>query len=626
MNQVAEKPEIEPQVLDEGFKPETSGRENEIGQQADAVGHFLSREVRKRLKEVVGDGEAFSELAHPQVQVGQPGATLPAVDTSMERSSERSSSNSEVSSVELESNPDTWEPLQAIATSNSSRVNSSSSSAKSGLLASCSPVSILFNGSMFCCKGCDYKSAKESHVARHLKGVHLKVREHQCHLCGKLYSDKKGLASHLLRHTDDQGSAESGAGAGKRKVASESEASADKRYRCSLCQFESWFQESVQRHLRVVHLNLKKFSCQGCHKRFAERRSHLRHTSICPAAAVAKKSYPASGLEGQPLSQEGHKAIQEVHTQFNGARVLELDPDKHNLFERQFKKCVQLHSENQMFFCFLCNFSSADLDLARSHFRSQHFKSGLLTNPSRGGHCPYCSLKLAARLDRHIKLVHLKRKDFKCAACSKSFSRRSHLQGHSCQVKPQPQISNNLNEPEIGNLQFNLIKGPQGDISKSSNLSQSKMKDIAASNYPSQSTVTEKTLHQPCNDLEQSHSDFIPNNDLDQSNHLLRTDNLGQSSDFVMSNDGLDDNLEQSSDFILSIDLETINYEGLIDYLAQFSDLVSSSDHLLSNNFDRSDHPNDTLEQRSHPDQSSELGLNSEPPEMSTVLIGTNRQ
>ena len=142
MNQVAEKPALEPQVLDEGFKPETSGRENEIGQQADAVGHFLSREVRKRLKEVVGDGEAFSELAHPQVQVGQPGATLPAVDTSMEQSSERSSSNSEVSSVELESNPDTWEPLQAIATSNSSRVNSSrvnssrvnSSSAKSSLL------------------------------------------------------------------------------------------------------------------------------------------------------------------------------------------------------------------------------------------------------------------------------------------------------------------------------------------------------------------------------------------------------------------------------------------------------------------------------------------------------------
>ena len=79
-----------------------------------------------------------------------------------------------------------------------------------------------------------------------------------------------------------------------------------------------------------------------------------------------------------------------------------------------------------------------------------------------------------------------------------------------------------------------------------------------------------------------------------------------------MSNDGLDDNLEQSSDFILSIDLETINYEGLIDYLAQFSDLVSSSDHLLSNNLELSDHPNDTLEHRSNPDQSSELGLNSD--------------
>ena len=55
--------------------------------------------------------------------------------------------------------------------------------------------------------------------------------------------------------------------------------------------------------------------------------------------------------------------------------------------------------------------------------------SGLVTNPDPG-RCPHCQKQCGTHLRRHINVVHLKLKPFKCEQCDKRFSERSNLSKH----------------------------------------------------------------------------------------------------------------------------------------------------------------------------------------------------
>ena len=55
----------------------------------------------------------------------------------------------------------------------------------------------------FPCTDCDKRFYQTCDLKAHIKGVHLKIKDHICQYCQKSYSQKPNLTTHIKRaHTD----------------------------------------------------------------------------------------------------------------------------------------------------------------------------------------------------------------------------------------------------------------------------------------------------------------------------------------------------------------------------------------------------------------------------------------
>ena len=97
-----------------------------------------------------------------------------------------------------------------------------------------------------------------------------------------------------------------------------------------------------------------------------------------------------------------------------------------------FSKSFAQHHWTKQFFCLICKFVSKTVEQIKMHFQVNHCtsaESALLVKASK---CPYCDLKLAGSVSRHIKNVHLHQKEFVCKTCQKEFGYNRSLQMHKC--------------------------------------------------------------------------------------------------------------------------------------------------------------------------------------------------
>jgi len=52
---------------------------------------------------------------------------------------------------------------------------------------------------VYLCRLCDYKSKRKHGTSRHVRAVHLKEKAFECDKCGRKYSDKRHLVTHLSK-------------------------------------------------------------------------------------------------------------------------------------------------------------------------------------------------------------------------------------------------------------------------------------------------------------------------------------------------------------------------------------------------------------------------------------------
>ena len=83
----------------------------------------------------------------------------------------------------------------------------------------------------FPCDRCSYITVHRGHIEKHIKAVHMKIKDHVCGDCGYASSNKYNLTQHRMQ---------------VHKVG-------EKKFRCELCPYKSYLKQSLMGHLTRRH-------------------------------------------------------------------------------------------------------------------------------------------------------------------------------------------------------------------------------------------------------------------------------------------------------------------------------------------------------------------------------------
>ena len=300
-------------------------------------------------------------------------------------------------------------------------------------------------GDIFCCKLCPLKTKGRAdfirHVERHLKKKSSTIKSQvRCPSCQEQFSKEEFWLEHRNKFTDMSGAMTcSQVIESSIPISLEAQASS-KTFQCELCPVKMKLKCSLIRHHRTVHLNMKKYSCSNCHRKYRDWRDLQVHSTNHSTESGMLTCKPL--LEGDvdhPKPQallkleEGLPLIDKGRTDFIGHVDTHMKKQT-AINESQIKcpSCQEQFLSEELWLEHRNNFT----ELTGAMTCSQVIEFSIPTEARAGTEmfqCGQCPVQMPSkyRLLRHHSTIHLKMKKFSCSNCNQKFRDRRDLQRHT---------------------------------------------------------------------------------------------------------------------------------------------------------------------------------------------------